>query len=387
MANSLIVETGEYGNVILRGAIQTILSNRRAFRLLKDNSSFVHDDDCLIFSEEEDFNKTLDRINRVAKIVGCPVTYAEQVNKAVDEYVLEEQKFQAFSKKAFSIRENDCDVNEFRRFKDSLLINMPNRTLYELQLLSAYHMAFSQNACNFSVPGAGKTSVVYGAYAYLKNLPDDDIKHVDRLLIIGPLSSFGPWELEYEECFGRKASSKRLVGQMGVDEKRQYLYEFAPAEITLLSYASVPTLIEELLYFLSKHRTMVVLDEAHKIKNTNGGIIASSVMRLAEKSKARVVLTGTPAPNGYEDLCNLFRFIWPTKNIIRFQPGQLRDMSKHGNDPRVKMLLDSLLPYFIRVRKSDLGIPPAINHRPIMVKMGPLTPLSLTSKLLPPPIK
>ncbi len=38
---------------------------------------------------------------------------------------------------------------------------MQARRLYTLQMLSAYHMAFAQNACNFSVPGAGKTSIVY----------------------------------------------------------------------------------------------------------------------------------------------------------------------------------------------------------------------------------
>lgn len=51
---------------------------------------------------------------------------------------------------------------------------------------------------------------------------------------------------------------------------------------------------------------MVVLDEAHKIKNTHGGIMAASTMVLASKAVSRVVLTGTPAPNGYEDLYNLF---------------------------------------------------------------------------------
>lgn len=369
MANHLYVETLESGNVILKGDIQLVLGNRRAYRMLKDNSSFVVNDDCIVFDANEDFTKTLDRIGRIAKLAGCDLSYAEKVNDAIDDYLLEERKFELFSQKAFAIRENQCDLVEFKAFKDSLITNMPCRTLYDLQMLSAYHMAFSQNACNFSVPGAGKTSVVYGAYTYLKNLPASDIKKVDRLLIIGPLSSFGPWESEYAECFGVKPTSKRLVGQMSLNDKKQYLYDFNPAEITLLSYASVPSLLEELLHFLTANRVMVVLDEAHKIKNTSGGIIASSVMQLAEKSKARVVLTGTPAPNGYEDLCNLFKFIWPTKNIIRFQAGQLRDMSKSANDPRVKMLLDSLLPYFVRVKKSDLGIPPAINHPPIYVPM------------------
>ena len=64
-------------------------------------------------------------------------------------------------------------------------------------------MAFAQNSCNFSVPGAGKTSIVYGAYNYLKSLPINDPKRIDKLLIIGPLSSFAPWEKEYFATFGK----------------------------------------------------------------------------------------------------------------------------------------------------------------------------------------
>ena len=60
------------------------------------------------------------------------------------------------------------------------------RTLYPLQLLSAYHLAFSQNSCNFSVPGSGKTSIVYGAFSYLKKLDKEDTKFVDKIFIIGP---------------------------------------------------------------------------------------------------------------------------------------------------------------------------------------------------------
>ncbi|MEG3070340.1 MAG: C-terminal helicase domain-containing protein [Candidatus Syntrophopropionicum ammoniitolerans] len=74
--------------------------------------------------------------------------------------------------------------------------------------------------------------------------------------------------------------------------------------------------------------------------------------------------------NGYEDLYNLFKFIWPTKDIIRFHIGQLKDMSRTPSDPRVDSLLNSISPFFIRIRKSDLGIPPAINNPPVMVEMG-----------------
>lgn len=365
---NIYVETIASG-VRITGDITSILSNRRANRLLKDTLQCNISDVAINISNVTDLNHCLNRINQIAQICGCQVSYSGETDEAVDRYLTEEQKFSEFSVKALSIRNNECDMADLLAFKDALIEYLPSRTLYDLQLLSAYHLAFSQNACNFSVPGAGKTSVVYGAYAYLKNLPSNHLKKVDRLLIVGPLSSFAPWELEYEECFGRPASSKRLTGQLSLESKKQYLYDDNPAEITLLSYSSVASLASELRHFLRQNKVMIVLDEAHKIKNTSGGVVAESVMSLASESSARVVLTGTPAPNGYEDLYNLFKFIWPTKKVIRFQPGQLRDMSKISGDYRVETLVNQISPYFMRVKKSDLNIPAPTVHPPVRVEM------------------
>lgn len=369
MAAIIVDANDTEDKVIISGDIDLILNNRRAMRLLKDNSVFRVEGDRIVFDVGDDLNKCIGRIQSAAKYAQCEVGLQGNADSGIQAYYQEEKNFEEFSKKALNIRNNECDINEFKAFKDSLINNLPNRTLYDLQMLASYHLAFSQNACNFSVPGAGKTSVVYGAYAYLHNLEEADPKKVDRLLIISPLNAFAPWELEYEECFGRKATAKRLSGKLDVEEKRQYLYSFAPAEITLVSYASVISLVDELDFFLKKNRVMVILDEAHKIKNTSGGIIAQSIMSLASVCRSRVVLTGTPAPNGYEDLFNLFKFIWPTKNIIKFHIGQLRDMSKNQEDSRVGTLLDSISPYFMRIKKSDLGITPAINHLPVVVEM------------------
>ena len=92
-------------------------------------------------------------------------------------------------------------------------------------------------------------------------------------------------------------------------------------------------------------------------------------MSLANYANSRVVLTGTPAPNGYEDVYNLFHFIWPNHDVINYSIGQLKDMSKKKNDTRVAQLMDNLSPYFIRIRKSDLNLPPAIENPPIIVPM------------------
>ena len=367
----LCLESNENGNeLIVTGDIDSIFSNRRAARFLKDTVSYRQTDDGLIINAEDDINKTIDSIKKSCEYISAEREYSGRVSEAVNNYALEEEKFDEFAEKARLIRDNHCDKAEFQDFVDSVSKNLPNRSLYELQLLSAYHLAFSQNACNFSVPGAGKTSVVYGAFAYLSNLSPDNKKYVDKLLIISPLSAFGPWELEYEECFGEKPSTKRLNGKMPVDEKKQYLYSLAPAKITLLSYASVTSLKDELTYFLHNNKVMVVLDEAHKIKNTNGGITAQGVLDIATFCSSRVVLTGTPAPNGYEDLYNLYKFIWPTKKVIPYEVYQLKDMSRTDSDPRVDNLLRCIEPFFIRVKKSDLGIPPATEHEPIIVPMG-----------------
>lgn len=367
----LCLESNENGSsLIITGDIDSIFSNRRASRYIKDTVNFTRADGTIIVEADDDISKSIDRIKKLCEYIGAELVYSGRVSEAVTNYALEEEKFSEFAEKARLIRDNQCDRQDFQRFVDSVSKNLSNRSLYELQLLSAYHLAFSQNACNFSVPGAGKTSVVYGAFAYLSNLSPDDRKYVDRLLIISPLSAFGPWELEYEECFGDVPSTRRLNGKVPIEEKKQYLYSMNPAKITLLSYASVPSLKEELIYFLRNNRVMVVLDEAHKIKNTSGGVTAAGVLEIAAFCSARVVLTGTPAPNGYEDLYNLYKFIWPTKKIIPFEVYQLKDMSKAENDSRVDTLLRSIEPFFIRVKKSDLGIPPATEHEPIIVPMG-----------------
>lgn len=303
-----------------------------------------------------------------AEYIGAEVGYDTVISTGLAEFKRNEELFVEFSRKAENIRNNHCDVDDFKHFEKILDEHMTHRHLYELQMLSAYHLAFSQNACNFSVPGAGKTSIVYGAYTYLKNLSKDNPKHVDRILIVGPLSSFGPWELEYAECFGQKATCQRIGGMMSLEKKKEYFCS-GKAELTLISYQSIASVVDDVRFFLKQDRVMLVLDEAHKIKNTNGGIQARAIMSLADVAASRVVLTGTPAPNGYEDIYNLFHFIWPNHDVISYSVGQLRDMSKNNEDSRVGRLMDNISPYFIRIRKSDLHLPPVNENPPIIVPM------------------
>lgn len=319
MATISIDYNSENKEVYLCGDIEAIKRNRFAWRYVRDYFSPREEMGRIVIPvmDEEPF-PILSSIRSMLSKYGFTEKKTESSEKILLDFYEEERKFDEFSQKALRIRNNECDKVEFEKFTNSIACHLPARSLYPLQLLSAYHMAFSQNACNFSVPGAGKTSIVYGAYAYLHSLPNDNAKHIDKLLVVGPLSSFGPWELEYEECFGHKPSVKRLISGISKTDKQDYLISSRTSELTLISYASLISLQKELGFFLRNNKVMVVLDEAHKAKNSSGGVIAQAVLELAKYSSARVVLTGTPAPNGYEDIYNMFKFIWPTKNIIGF---------------------------------------------------------------------
>jgi len=373
---------GSKKEFILKGNINALFKNYRAKSYFADflKASFNENNTITIPFEQDERESTLKKIQDSLTKYGLEQSDSVNIKEILESYYKEKESFKEFSKKAKGIWNNIIDLNEFEEFKNVLEKTFPKRILYPQQLLASFHLAFSQNSCNFSVPGAGKTSIVYGAYAYLKSLPESHIKHVDKLLIIGPLSSFGPWEDEFEECFGYPAKSKRLSGGIPKEERDKYFFSIEPTaslpELTLMSYQSVSYNLDGLRYYLeikNKGKVMVVLDEAHKIKNTEGGVWAQSILSLSKYCGARVVLTGTPVPNGFEDIYNLYQFIWPEKDIINFTTYQLKDMSNNRYDPRIEQLIDEISPFFIRIKKKDILNPkvfPVINLPPIHVKMG-----------------
>ena len=303
---------------------------------------------------------------------------SEKISNELSSYKRDIESFEEFSELAKKIRNDEFQdnpelISHYKEFKESLNQNLKRR-LYPLQELSSFHMAFSQNSCNFAVPGAGKTSIVYGAYAYLKNLPSSNPKHVDKLLVIGPLSSFAPWENEYEACFGFKPTSFRMSGKSEIPRKTKelHLYSPNPSELTLIFHGGVPSFESDILKFLKKNKTLVVVDEAHRIKN-HEGVWGKSVTEISKEAKARVILTGTPVPNGYQDIYNLYKFIYPFKfkEILGVHYHNLEDMTQNSEpeSERVQNLKENLAPYFIRIKKDDLGLP-KINEELISLEMN-----------------
>ena len=362
---------------IINGDTESLLQNNRLLISLKRLNYIIESNSLLIPFRDESQIKTLQEIQGLLGKYNHDFQFTENIQEELQAFSKEEENFEVFSENARAIRDNEFKENEslvtqFDNFQEVLKETL-TRKLYPLQLLSSFHMAFAQNSCNFAVPGAGKTSIVYGAYAFLKSLPKEDPRHVDKLLVVGPLSSFAPWENEFSECFGYKPNSFRMSGDsdISVKQKLEHLYSPNSPELTLIFHGGVDRFQNDILDFLKRNKTMVVVDEAHRIKNPEG-VWGRSVTEISKEAVSRVILTGTPVPNGYQDIFNLYKFIYPFKfkEILKFHYHNLEDMT-NNNSPesqRVQELKDNISPYFIRIKKKDLKLPP-IEEKYIPVEM------------------
>ena len=131
-------------------------------------------------------------------------------------------------------------------------------------------------------------------------------------MVIGPRSSFMPWEDEYEACFGKKPKSLRIVG--GQDN----LEELVKAnELTLLTYQMASSIQSTLVGLLCKHNFLLILDESHHIKRFKGGMWSTSILKLAPYAKRRLILTGTPMPHSLLDLWSQFTLLMAVPELTR----------------------------------------------------------------------
>ncbi len=337
------------------------------------NNGIIRDGLVEIPFDSADINQLyLDILELFTGRLNCNIQSDYESQSLIADAKDEANKFVEFSKKALQIRNNEILKSDLETFIGVLNGDRFKRTLKPFQLLAAYHLAFSQNACNFSVPGSGKTTTVLAAYELLKNT-EDEMKKVDKLLVIGPLSAFLAWKNEFNECYHREPKVLEIRGGVSIEYiEKKLLKSVVEEDIIIASYGSIDARVEILKRFLKNNRTMLVLDEAHRIKNVEDGIQSYAALSLSPLAKSRVILTGTPAANSYVDLYNLYKFIWPSHNIIGYSVPQLSTMSHTENDIRVTDLIARISPFFIRVKKSDLNLPEPVYHKPLAIAMSPI---------------
>lgn len=215
------------------------------------------------------------------------------------------------------------------------------------------------HGANFSVPGAGKTTALLAIYETLRGE-----QRVDRLLVVAPKNAFLSWENEIDLCFAddERPVVSRLQG--GIRGTQAALVN--DPEIVLMTYQLLPNVLDVVRSWARGHRTHVVLDESHRIKGGQGGVLGAAALQLSEIGARRDILSGTPLPHQPEDLRPQFDFLWPghrilpDSRVVTEAPDELLDEVKRQVEP-----------LYVRTTKQELNLP-ALEVHPVMVEFGPL---------------
>ena len=108
------------------------------------------------------------------------------------------------------------------------------------------------HAANFSVPGSGKTTITLAAFAKLRK--EYGLK---TLVVVGPRSSFAPWENEFEACLGKIGNVVRITGNKA--ERARAWRAGEKAVLVLLNYHVAANDGERFKDFLANTASMLVL--------------------------------------------------------------------------------------------------------------------------------
>lgn len=233
------------------------------------------------------------------------------------------------------------------------------RTLKHYQENPVRLMVNLPYAANFSVPGSGKTTMLYAAYSRLKAIGD-----IQKLFIIAPSAAYIAWAEEYEKCFNKKPQIARITGPK--NRRARIYHEPEKHEIFITTYQTAASDVKELSELLRTDRFLLVLDESHNIKRFEGGVWSSTIRKLAVRAARRAILTGTPVPNSLLDLWSQFHFLDP--EIVGTQV-QFRELTKRSGAE--ELLREKLMPYYRRIKKKDLNLPDPI-FKSVIVKPSKL---------------
>nr|WP_237502749.1 DEAD/DEAH box helicase [Streptomyces sp. SID8374] len=209
------------------------------------------------------------------------------------------------------------------------------------RLLSVGHGA------NFSVPGAGKTRVSLAVFSALRKQGA-----VGRILVVSPKSAYEAWEYEARECFSTPLDVQ-ILGHSAP----------ASADILLVNYERLDRALTGLSQWVKAAPTMLILDEAHRMKLGGAGVYGAACMALGPLSRIRMILSGTPAPNSAKDLENLLSFVWPGHGR------RVVTQAVDGGD--LAYASQVLRPLYTRTTKEELGLPP-VETRVRRLAMPPL---------------
>ncbi|MET8198972.1 DEAD/DEAH box helicase [Micromonospora taraxaci] len=215
----------------------------------------------------------------------------------------------------------------------------------ELRSFQLENLALIQqlpHGADFSVPGAGKTTVALANHTLARARGE-----VEQLLVIAPLAAFEAWREDAAACFERPPAMTVHAGATAVD---------SDVDLLLTNYNRVASDYDRIREYVGRRPTHVILDEAHRVKRGAQGVHGRAVLDLAYAARRRDILTGTPAPQGAFDLIALMRFLYPGQDQ-KILPASAYNERAGRDDDVLRETSTAIQRFFVRTPKSRLGLP------------------------------
>lgn len=225
------------------------------------------------------------------------------------------------------------------------------------------HLINNNSAALFYDPGLGKTSTTLQAF---KTLQEAGV--AQRALVIAPVRVCQlVWE---QEAAGwtqfKDLRFANMASKSAQTRKNQLL---ANADIWLINPESVPWLVSQFQFQRLPFDT-VIIDELTKFKNSRAKR-SKQLQPLIDGVQRKWGLTGTPAPNGYEDLFGQMKIldggaalgVYITQYRDRYFTRGRDGFSYELRPGADKLIQDKLKPYVHALRAEDyLDLPPLVEH-------------------------
>jgi len=217
-------------------------------------------------------------------------------------------------------------------------LGFTKRRLRPFQIRDIRRLASLRHGANFSVPGAGKTTVTFALHLIVA--PD---KH---LFVVCPKSAFPAWDEVVRDCIGADAGDEalepftRLTGD--AEENAQLLRSGSTR--FLMTYDLMVRQQGEISNYFSRNSVHLVLDESHRMKAGYGSLRGAFLLRVAPLIARRDILSGTPMPQGPADLASQLSFLWPGQGLDNRIQRQEAPRSVLGD-------------LYVRTTKNELGLP------------------------------
>lgn len=230
-------------------------------------------------------------------------------------------------------------------------LGFTRRVLRPFQIRDLGRLVALHNGANFSVPGAGKTTVTFALHLLTR-------QHDQKLVVVGPKSAFSAWIEVVGECIADDAPDwvKEPFVTLTGSAANAMQGLLSSANRLVLNYEQLLSIPDQFARYLAQHSVHLVLDESHRMKGGKAVKRGVVLLNCASLPVRRDILTGTPMPQSPNDLRSQLDFLWPGTG--------LGVQISAGRSPREVM--SSL---YVRTTKRELDLP-QITRRFIPVNMG-----------------